>query len=630
MINKGSRMLLKQKFILVGILVIAAIVTIMGLEQYTLHKVRIFNSLAVNISHVESAMLQLRRDEKDFLARNDTKYQDKFTENYQHLQSDIKALKKAILDAGLAASKVNELDSKFLNYQQLFNNLVATQKIIGLNPKDGLYGELRSAVHAAETEIKSINNHQLRADMLQLRRDEKDFMLRSDEKYLEQFNKDLETFNSNLLGSGIAADKQQSIGKLMGEYSNKFTALTSGYSQKGLNSNSGILGEMRTAVHDAEILLESIATEMKLTIKNEIGSIDKLNDITTVFGAAIAIILLGVMAWIAQGILRPLQHFMKTMWQATEENNLALRVEISTKDEVAQTAKAFNDMLTKFQQIIHIVNHSSQEITTATEKLSATASNACENIQTQEAQTQQLSTAMHEMAATVRSVADNAESAAAATAEANKECIASRHTVSTAGATINNLAKSVQNAADAINLVEEDSNRIGSVLDVIRSIAEQTNLLALNAAIEAARAGEQGRGFAVVADEVRTLAGRTQSSTQEIQQMIESLQARSQEAVSLMTDSHQQTQMGVEQTHSVNTALAAISKTVDAINTMNTEIATAANQQSQVTEEVNRNVIKIDQIAEESSQHALQISSASTELKKLVKELQKASAQFKV
>jgi len=252
------------------------------------------------------------------------------------------------------------------------------------------------------------------------------------------------------------------------------------------------------------------------------------------------------------------------------------------------------------------------------------------NIDNQRRETEQVATAMNEMAATVQEVARNASEAAGAASHADNEAGAGRAVVRETTASIENLAHEVESAAQVVQQLANDSESIGAVLDVIKGIAEQTNLLALNAAIEAARAGEQGRGFAVVADEVRTLASRTQDSTKEIEGMIEQLQNGARNAVEVMENGREKARTGVDQTKQAVQALDAITKAVATINQMNTQIASAAEQQRATTEEMNRNIININQIAEQTATSAIQTTTASDELARLSAQLQSLVNQFKL
>ncbi len=287
-------------------------------------------------------------------------------------------------------------------------------------------------------------------------------------------------------------------------------------------------------------------------------------------------------------------------------------------------------MLEEFQTIIGEVSRSAIEIASASEEMSAITQQIRQGSQDQQSQTGQLATAMNQMSTSVQEVARNAAEAADATSQARDQSNSGRQVVKIAVETIKSLFASAQNASEAIHKVEQDSDRIGTVLDVIRGIADQTNLLALNAAIEAARAGERGRGFAVVADEARILAGRTQDSTQEIHQMIESLHVSSKDAVLLMDESRGKTDAGVGHTIEADKALMSIVGSVDHINNMSTQTACAAEQQSAVAEEINRNVAAIDQVAEESSVSAGQIAQASSDLAHLACDLQISIERFKV
>jgi methyl-accepting chemotaxis protein len=235
---------------------------------------------------------------------------------------------------------------------------------------------------------------------------------------------------------------------------------------------------------------------------------------------------------------------------------------------------------------------------------------------------------MDEMTATVHEVARNTDAAAQAAEQADAQAKEGNQVVASTVQSIRQLADAVDNTAEVIQTLANHSQNIGSVLDVIKGIAEQTNLLALNAAIEAARAGEQGRGFAVVADEVRTLASRTQQSTQEIHEMIESLQAGSKNAVAAMAKGKEQAHSSVELISKAGDSLQTISQTVATIYDMNTQIAAASEQQSTVAEEINRNITNIKSSSDLTAEKSRQSEKSSGELSNVAARLQELTAQF--
>ncbi|MCG7983145.1 MAG: methyl-accepting chemotaxis protein [Candidatus Thiodiazotropha lotti] len=312
------------------------------------------------------------------------------------------------------------------------------------------------------------------------------------------------------------------------------------------------------------------------------------------------------------------------------DGDLTVQCELKSQDELGQIIKAFNQMGLKFRNVITELKESTIQLASAAEETSVITGETSERIQQQQLETEQVVTAMNEMTMTVQDVAQNAGVADAAAQDADEKANEGINVAATALLATKDLADEVQQAADVIQKLETESENIGTVLDVIRGIAEQTNLLALNAAIEAARAGEQGRGFAVVADEVRTLAGRTQQSTQEIQGMIERLQQGAKEAASAMNQGQDKAKHSLTQVKSADSALNQINQAVVRIKEMNAQIATAAEEQGTVAEEINRNIVAINNLSTESAQGAEETAHASTEQAQLAVRLDKLASKFKV
>ncbi|WP_417703256.1 methyl-accepting chemotaxis protein [Pseudomonas sp.] len=269
------------------------------------------------------------------------------------------------------------------------------------------------------------------------------------------------------------------------------------------------------------------------------------------------------------------------------------------------------------------------QIAAAAEQLSAITAQTSAGVQTQKLETEQTATAMHQMAATVQEVAQNAEQASLAARDADLEAQQGNRVVQQAVDQIDSLASEVEQSAKAIADLNQESARIGSVLEVIRNVAEQTNLLALNAAIEAARAGEQGRGFAVVADEVRALAKRAQDSTEEIESLIAGLQRMAKGAVQQMDSSRDLTRRTVELAGEAGDALGRITQAVSTIEQMNQQIAAAAEEQSAVADAINESVTRVRDIGEQSATASEQTAASSAELARLGVELQELVRQFR-
>ncbi|RWS99937.1 methyl-accepting chemotaxis protein [Aeromonas caviae] len=298
------------------------------------------------------------------------------------------------------------------------------------------------------------------------------------------------------------------------------------------------------------------------------------------------------------------------------------------RDELGQLGSAIDRMQGALAELVSEISGSVSQLSSAVEEVSAISEQSAKGMASQQGEVSQVATAMNEMQSTVNEVARNTTDAMGAAKQASRTSTQGNQVVRSAIGSIEQVSRQIEQAGSVVQQLETDSASISMVLDVIRGIAEQTNLLALNAAIEAARAGEQGRGFAVVADEVRSLAQRTQASTAEISKMIEVLQERTAEAGSAMQLSRQQMQESVELAREAGSSIDSINGAVTQITDMNTLIATATEQQNAVTEELNRSIVKIHTAADENAQGAQQTAQACVELSKLATSLHHMTQRF--
>ena len=619
-------MLIKYKLIANAGILALAMALMLGLLTYASNALQHDIDIATNIGKIESSVLQLRRNEKDFLARKDLKYLDKFDKGMKGLQQQVSFLHQDLKNSGLDLNEFNALQSILSKYDGHFKNLVKMQQSIGLHAKDGLYGELRGAVHDVE-ELIGNDNYQLRSDMLQLRRNEKDFMLRLDDKYVDRLKNNTATLISNVNNSDFSSDKKAQIVDFLGAYEASFNNLVIAQKQLGYNATMGLLAEMRAAVHQVDSILEKLISKTQQAVAEDTSFVS-----TLAYSLFFTVLVVGVLlAWaISKNILSRITYLQTVMEHIAKTNDLTTQIDVSGKDELASMADVFNQMLISFRNLIVEVNSSVGTLNKATGSLSENIHNANEGVETQMQQTDLVATAVTEMVATVDEIANNTREAAQKAETTNNNADKGKQGVDQTIGQIANLSEKLLDSENVVKELEKESITIASVLDVIRGIAEQTNLLALNAAIEAARAGEQGRGFAVVADEVRTLASRTQDSTQEIETIIGQLQKRTQEIVKLMATCRDQGEESSKQANSAGMMLEEIAQDVSLIMDMNSTIATAIQEQTTVASEVNEHVVMIRDVTEQSGESAKQNGHMSEEISQQAQVLHNEVSRFTV
>ncbi|WP_285427702.1 methyl-accepting chemotaxis protein [Pseudomonas sp. lyk4-R2A-8] len=352
---------------------------------------------------------------------------------------------------------------------------------------------------------------------------------------------------------------------------------------------------------------------------------------TLLVSVTAAALLLGGLAawWIARLITLPLRQALAAA-NRVAEGNLSHDAETQRQDELGQLQHSIRRMTLNLRELISGIGDSARQIAGAAGQLSTVTEQTRTGVNNQKEETDQVATAMNQMLATAQEVARHAEQASQAANEADLQASAGDKVVAQAIEQIGNLASEMELSGQAMLRLQRESQKIGSVLDVIKSVSQQTNLLALNAAIEAARAGSAGQGFAVVADEVRSLAQRTQESAEEIEGLILGLNNGTQQVADIMDSSRSLTDHSVQLTRDAGDALMAIARTVSVIQEMNPQIAAAAEEQSAVAEEINRSVLKVRDVSEQTAAASEETATASVQLTRLSLDLQTLIDRFKL
>ncbi len=410
--------------------------------------------------------------------------------------------------------------------------------------------------------------------------------------------------------------------------------------QSAVRDYRSLLGTYRTATAERVQLRDAMTAQVQEIVKGSDALLAMqvtLRDDDSAFAtrmmtaATLLALLVGILAaWlITRQITRPLQETLVAVERITS-GDLSHTLQVSRRDELGVLQQGIGRMGSTLRELIGGIRDGVTQIASAAEQLSAVTEQTSAGVNSQKVETDQVATAMQEMSATVQEVARSAAEASQAAVDADREASQGDRVVAEAIAQIDRLAAEVSRSSEAMGELQSESKKIGGVMDVIKAVAEQTNLLALNAAIEAARAGEAGRGFAVVADEVRGLAQRTQKSTEEIEGLIAGLQQGTQQVAVIMQGSRELTDSSVALTRRAGDALGAITSKVSNIQAMNQQIAAAAEQQGAVAEEISRSVVNVRDISEQTAEASEETAASSVELARLGNQLQTMVSHFRV
>ncbi len=468
------------------------------------------------------------------------------------------------------------------------------------------------------------------------------YLLSGEDNYLKSFNQKWQLNNQRLQEistlSAFFDTKQSRFWKRYRQLHQSFSPLFKQIfrlrQRKNWNLANAWLGSRAAPKADAILKnLQQIQQSQQQQADQDLNSLQSESSQlkwTVLTGVLLALAIgIGVAIWVSRSISLPLNRILLRARAISEGDLSQPNLPVEGKDELATLTQATNQMNHNLKKVIDMLAVTARKIQQSSTSLTEIATDTQENIEEQNLQTEMIASAMTQMTSTIQEVSKNIVTTAQMTKQANNETDQGKQIVQNASQAIQHLAEQIKNTSQVIQQLQQDSDEINAVLEMIRGVAEQTNLLALNAAIEAARAGEQGRGFAVVADEVRTLAGRTQQSTEEINQVIDKLQNGVRKAVSVMELSQSEALSVVEQAEKASASLLEISVSVNHISEMNNQIAAAAEQQSATAKEINQNVLTVKQEAEKTTASAHKATTANQELAQLANELQTLFSQFK-
>ncbi len=598
------------------------------------------------LSQLNASILEARGQERDYALTRDEQSAAALRSSLERLNQKVDLLAEVSSEQEQEALQQIRSDaavyaSQFAEYGQLIGRGVELRKRMDETAQKSReeFEYIELDMYDAVRELRLEGDHLRGSDpltiaesasgltkkILDLRTFESIFINNSAQEAVESWNQAYEDVTS--IGSSLKTwlnDEQKTTmdGALaaLNSYQQAFNEFRSNRSSR-LALEQEMVRQAQRIVDAADQAMAGATEAMQAQRRNAYLLLAVMTVLAVVLGLAAALV-------ISRMIVVPLRYTVQ-LAQRVADGDLSRTDAVTRRDELGQLQQAMFEMTESLRNLIGRIGGGVGQIAAAAEQLSAVTAQTSAGVQKQREETDQVATAMHQMSATVQEVAQNAEQASSAARQADEQARQGDRVVKDAIGQIDSLSAEVEHSAQAIEELNTESGRIGSVLEVIRAVAEQTNLLALNAAIEAARAGEQGRGFAVVADEVRALARRTHDSTEEIEGLIGNLQRVAQKAVEQMQTSRNLTLRTVELAGEAGSALGRITESVSTIEQMNQQIAAASEEQSAVAENISQSVTRVRDIGEQSASGSEQTASASAELARLGVELQGLVARFR-
>ncbi|BEI26055.1 methyl-accepting chemotaxis protein [Vibrio fluvialis] len=581
---------IKQKLYLLGFI---AVMGIISLVITTTHFARQTNELSSAIGLVEKLeirLLNLRRNEKDFLLRKDAKYLDTFKQNSELFLSMESQLSTILTNHNLASSAALKAD--LLKYKQGFEQLVGAYQVLGLSDGDALLAKYHALLAQAENGSDA-------------------------ETLLALANFD----------EAVKAGKMLDM-PVLSQYSALVQAARGVIEQEkliGLAYNEGYLGNTRSLSHNVEEQFKTFSETLTAEVSKMRSELDVIKQIVTVI---VVIVILGFIWQISRSINLQVQRLLQVMQNIASTNNVGLRTDLQGRDELTSIGTYFNQLLDKFEHLISGSQAKSHQLTSSTTSMHNELEEVINQFHVQADHTTMMATSVQEMVATIGEISESTNVAVEGVQQAVRNAENGRSVVESTLKNIDQLSTTLQSSQQSIASLNGHVEKIGGAVTIIQSIAEQTNLLALNAAIEAARAGEQGRGFAVVADEVRSLATRTHQSTEEITKVVSAIQAQMSLVISDIDQCNSQGQETLHASHQLDESLRQIITDMSTIQANSERIASAIEEQGIVMNQVSGSIAELNTISENNMHSAQEVLSEVDSVSQQARQMDEAVSEF--
>lgn len=582
---------IKQKLYSLGVIAILGIAFLVGATTHFTQTTGELSQATQLVDKLEIRLLNLRRNEKDFLLRHDAKYLDKFEKNlttFLSLESELSGL---LSEHKLPSSQ--QLRTDILSYQKSFQQLVAGYQTLGLKADQALRNDYYTAFSALESRLGS-------EDLVKL--------FEFDEKV-----------EAGELDAQLLTDVPAP------QFLKAANALVAQKQVIGLKYDQGLLGEARTRSHSVEKQFSDFSTKLNEQID---ANNQQVSTMKTAIVGIIVVLIAGFIYWISRSINLQVAFLLNTIQEIARTNNVGMRANLKGKDELASIGTYFNRLLEKLEGLISGTQTKAGQLSSNTETMHGELQSVIEQFHIQADHTTSMATAVQEMVATISEISESTSVAVEGVQQASVNAQNGRTVVESTVSNIGQLSATLEDSQNSISSLNDHVAQIGGAVNIIQDIAEQTNLLALNAAIEAARAGEQGRGFAVVADEVRALASRTHQSTEEITKVVSAIQHQMSQVVDDINQCNQQGHETLDASQKLDDSLSQIIYDMENIQANSERIASAIEEQGIVMNQVSESITELNTISENNMHSAQQCLVEVDEVSRQARDMDAAVAEF--